>query len=178
LFGWLWFYGRLWSSSFFFFFSMWFIWSSLAYDFLLVRLFFGSSCCAQVWVICLTSDKKMEVEHFICPIALRFWVRMWCFSHLCGCSGLDVDGPSGSPRDPTVVSNSWFNEGFDRLFVSKVLLSKGVQAAGSVVCGDNGGTSISVCRWKSFSVRGDHDEWWTLCGCFGLDIGGLLIYFS
>lgn len=87
----------------------------------------------------------MEVKHFICPIALRFWVRMWCLSHLCGCSGLDVGGPSSSPRDPTVVSESWFNEGFDRLFVLKVLLTNGVQAAGSVVCEDNSGTSISVC---------------------------------
>jgi len=154
------------------FFSMWFIWSSLAYDFLLVRLFVGSSCCVQVWVICFTSDEKVEVEHFIYPITLRFWVRMWCLSHLCGCSGLDVGGPSGSPRDPTDVSELWFNEGFDQLFVSKVLLTKGVQATGSVVCRDNGDTSINVCGWKSFRIRGDHDEWWTLHGCSGLDVGG------
>jgi hypothetical protein len=40
----------------------------------------------------------------------------------------------------------WFDERFDRLLVSKVLLTKGVQAAGSVEC-SNGGTSIRVCMW-------------------------------
>ncbi|KEH38428.1 hypothetical protein MTR_2g070860 [Medicago truncatula] len=101
-------------------------------------------CCVQVCVICPTSDRKVEVEHFIIgrthkPIALRFWIRVWRLSHLCGCFGLDVGGP---PRDPTVVSELWFDEGFDRLLLSKVLLTKVVQVAGSVVCGDNGGTVV------------------------------------
>ncbi|RHN49142.1 hypothetical protein MtrunA17_Chr7g0271311 [Medicago truncatula] len=42
-----------------------------------------------------TSDKIVNVEHLISkmthkPIALRFWVRVWCLSCLCGCSSLDV----------------------------------------------------------------------------------------
>jgi len=117
----------------------------------------------QLCVTRLTSDRKVEVEHFISerthkPIALRFWVRVWRLSHLCGCSGLDVGGPPGSPRYPTVVLELWFDEGFDRLLVSKVLLTKGVQVAGSVVCGDNGGTSISVRGRKSLCLRDEHDE--------------------
>ncbi|AES76585.1 hypothetical protein MTR_6g082020 [Medicago truncatula] len=32
----------------------------------------------------------------------------------------NVGGPQGSPRDPTVVSDLRFDEGFDRLPVSKV----------------------------------------------------------
>jgi len=55
-------------------------------------------CCVQVWVICPTSDKRVKVEHIISkrahePITLRFWVRVWCLSCLCGCSSLDIDGP-------------------------------------------------------------------------------------
>ena len=125
---------------------------------------FSSSPCMQVLVICPTSDRKVEVEHFISErthklIALRFWVRVWCLSHLYGC--LDVGGPPGSPRDPTVVSEPWFDEGFDRLLVSKVLLTKGVQAAGSVVGGDNSSTSISVCGWKSSAWGVSMMNWWT-----------------
>ena len=78
-----------------------------------------SLLCARI-SICPTSDRKVEVEHFISerihkPIALRFWVRVWCLSHLCGCSSLYMSGPPGSPRDPTVVSKSSFDERFDRV---------------------------------------------------------------
>jgi len=34
-------------------------------------------------------------------MTLRFWVRVWRLSCLCGCSSLDVVGPPGSPSDPT-----------------------------------------------------------------------------
>ena len=64
-------------------------------------------------------DKKMKVEHFISErahkhIVLRFWVRVLCLSHLCGCSGLDADDPQRSPHDPTMVSEPRFDEGYDR----------------------------------------------------------------
>ena len=79
----------------------------------------GECCCVQVWVICPTSDRKVKVEHLISkrihkPIALRFWVRVWCLSCLCGCSSLDVAGPPDSPSDPSVVSKPRFDEGCDR----------------------------------------------------------------
>jgi len=46
--------------------------------------------------------KKVKVEHLIRkrthkPIALRFWVRVWRLSCLCGCSNLDVEGPPELP---------------------------------------------------------------------------------
>jgi len=75
--------------------------------------------CASVSYICPTSDKRVKVEHLISkrthkPIALRFWVRVWCLSCLWGCSSLDVDGPPSSPRDLTIVSEPRFDEGYDR----------------------------------------------------------------
>ncbi|AET04967.1 hypothetical protein MTR_8g097100 [Medicago truncatula] len=36
-------------------------------------------------------------------IALRFWVRVWCLSCLCGCSSLDVDDPLRS-----LVTQQWY----------------------------------------------------------------------
>jgi len=50
------------------------------------KLFYSCSCCCvQVWVICPTSDKRVNVEHLISKrahklIALRFWVRVWRLS--------------------------------------------------------------------------------------------------
>jgi len=100
----------------------------------------------QVWVICLTSDRKVKVEHLISkrtrkPITLRFWVRVWCLSCLYGCSSLDVDGPPGSPQWPTVVSKPRFDEGYDRG-------SRSVCAESS-----NGGTSVSVRLQKNQQRR-------------------------
>jgi hypothetical protein len=41
--------------------------------------------------LCLTLDRIVNVEHFISerthePNVLRFWVKMWCSTHLCSCS--------------------------------------------------------------------------------------------
>jgi len=52
----------------------------------------------------------VDVEHFISEMtykstALRFLVRVWCLSRLCGYSGLDLDDPPDSPRDSIVVSD-------------------------------------------------------------------------
>jgi len=86
---------------------------------------YGCWCYVQEQVICTTSDRKMEVNHFKSErshksIVLKFWVRMWCLSYLCGCSCLDVGGLTGSLRDPTMVSELRFGDGSDRLLVSKV----------------------------------------------------------
>ena len=64
-------------------------------------------CCVQVWVICLTSNKRVKVEHLISKrihklIGLRFLVRVWCLSCLCDCSSLNVDGPQSSPQWPNL----------------------------------------------------------------------------
>ena len=48
-------------------------------------------------------------------------MKLWCVSHLCGCSSLDV---SGTPRDSTMVSELRFDEGLDWLLVSKFFLQE------------------------------------------------------
>jgi len=75
--------------------------------------------CTSVGYMSHITDKRLNVEHLISkrthkPIALRFWVRVWCLSYLCGCSSLDVDSLPSSPCDPTVVSEPWFDEWYDR----------------------------------------------------------------
>jgi len=73
-------------------------------------------CFVQVWVICPTTNLLVNAKHLTSkrthkPTALRFWVRVWCLSYLCGCSSLDVDGPPGSPREPIMVSESRSTKG-------------------------------------------------------------------
>ena len=62
---------------------------------------------------------KVKVESLIIKIthkhiALRFWVRVWCQSLLCGCPSLDVGGLHRSSHDTTMVSELRFDEGYDR----------------------------------------------------------------
>ena len=41
--------------------------------------------------------------------ALRFWVRVWRFSHVYGCFGFDASGPPSPPYEPTIVSEPWLD---------------------------------------------------------------------
>jgi len=108
-------------------------------------------CCVQVWVICLTSDRKVEVKHYISesthkPITLRFWVRVWRLSHLYGCYVLDVDGPPGCPRDPTMVSELGSMKGMTYSLGLKSSW-EGVQAADSIAKKAATTVQASICGW-------------------------------
>jgi len=87
-------------------------------------------------------------------IALRFWVKVWCLPHLCGC--FYVVGHPDSSRDSLVISMARFDKGFDqapcigsflgKLFRRRLLLRETVMV------------QASVYGWKSFRLRGEHDE--------------------
>jgi hypothetical protein len=66
----------------------------------------------QVWVLSITLVKRVEVEHFICeithkPDSLRFWVKMWCQSHLNSCSIINVLFQSNETSPPGLT---WYQE--------------------------------------------------------------------
>jgi len=116
--------------------------------------------CVSVSYICPTSDRKVKVEHLISkrthkPIALRFWVRVWSLSSLCGCSSLEVDAPPGSPHDSIVVSEPWFDEGYDR--GSWSVAEKPATAVQCRSVAEKPATTIQAS--KSFCLKGEHDEY-------------------
>ncbi|MCI34605.1 hypothetical protein A2U01_0055825, partial [Trifolium medium] len=79
----------------------------------------------------------MEVEHFISmrthkSNALRFWVKMWCPTHLYSCSEPNVDDSRLPPRDPTVVSESMVQRMVRPATYIESLSNKGGQAASPV----------------------------------------------
>jgi len=91
------------------------------------------------------------------PIALKFWVRAWRLSCLCGCSSLDVDAPPSSPHDPTVVSEPGSTKGTTEaagplgetsnggaVSVSEPGLTKGTTEATSPLGETSNGGAVSV----------------------------------
>jgi len=62
----------------------------------------------------------LQVIGSINPLTLRFLVKVCRLSHLCGCSTLDVGGPSGSLRDLTVVSRAQFDKRYDQPLCRRV----------------------------------------------------------
>ncbi|MCI78176.1 hypothetical protein A2U01_0099446, partial [Trifolium medium] len=52
----------------------------------------------------------------------------------------------------------WFDEGFDRLLVSKVFLTKGGQAASPVECSSNGGACVTSVWMKKLPLDGEHKD--------------------
>ena len=77
------------------------------------------------------------------PIALRFWVRVWCLSCLCGCSSLDVDGPQAP-----LMTQQWYQSSGSTKGTTEAAGPFAQKAATAVqtcrsVCGEtsNGNTS-------------------------------------
>jgi len=121
-------------------------------------------CKCELWVP--HHIEKVKVEHLISkrthkPIALRFWVRVWHLSCLCGCSNLDVDSPLRSSHDPTVVSEPRFDEGYDRGNQS-VCAESSNDGTGSVgPFAEKPATTIQESKSRASAWRGSMMNWWT-----------------
>jgi hypothetical protein len=71
----------------------------------------------------------MKIEQFISKRihklnALRFWIKVWWLTNLYGCSESYVDIPNIPLITQHWYQNRWFDEGFYRLLVLKVFLTK------------------------------------------------------
>jgi hypothetical protein len=114
----------------------------------------------QVWVTSPTLLRMVEVEHFINERThilntLRFWVNVWCPTRLWSCSWTKC---WWSPGYPLVTQqwyqSRWFNEGFDRLLVSKVFPTKVVRRR--VLLSTT--TVVQVYGWRKLPLEGEHNE--------------------
>jgi len=104
------------------------------------------------WLFKTKSNSKWRQQYFTSerthkPSTLRFWVKVWCSNHLYDCSKSNVMIPQ-TPRNPVVVPEALFNEGFNWLLDSNDFVTKDIQVAGPVIV--NSGTS----GWKILYLRG------------------------
>jgi len=83
------------------------------------------------YIVCKSGGWKIINERTHTSNALRFWVKVWCFSRLCGWSWSNVDDPPGSPRDPTTVSEPKSDKILNNSSCQK-LSWQGAQAADSI----------------------------------------------
>jgi hypothetical protein len=101
----------------------------------------------------------VKVEYFISEKIyklniLRFWVKVWCWTHLYYCFGPNMDDRSNCP----LMIQQWykgryFDEGFNRLVVSKVFLTNIVRQR--VLLSATNGYNYEK---KKFSHEGKHKK--------------------
>jgi hypothetical protein len=88
------------------------------------------------------------------PNVLRFWIKIWCSTHLYCCSEPNMDDPLGFLlATQQKYKSRWFNERFYRLIVSKVFLTKVIKRRVRWVVA----TTVQV--YGSFRLRGKIKNW-------------------